>query len=32
MLRDLQTYCQSNDCGCKDTELRSEKEDFIYLN
>ena len=26
MLRDLQTYCQSNDCGCKDTELRSEKE------
>ena len=32
ILRDLQTYCQSNDCGCKDTELHSEKEDSIYLN
>ena len=25
ILRDLQTYCQSNDCGCKDTELHSER-------
>ena len=29
---ELDTYCQSNDCGCKDTELHSEKEDSIYLN
>ena len=31
ILRDLQTYCQSNDCGCKDTELHSEKGGF-YLS
>ena len=28
-----ETYCQSNDCGCKDTELHAaKKEDSIYLN
>ena len=32
IIQDVQTYCQSNDCGCKDTELHSEKEDSIYLN